>query len=87
MDRAVLRAYGWVHIEVPPYVTPQTDSERQALESFEDEVIDRLFVLNAERAREEKLQGLVAGKGKGSKGKVRRARKGSDEDQMTLGLR
>ena len=54
MDRAVLAAYGWDDIPVPPYTTPATDAERRALEAFEDEVIDRLFVLNAQRAEEEK---------------------------------
>lgn len=52
MDRAVLAAYGWTDLEVPPYC-PTTDAERQALETFQDEVIDRLFVLNAARATAE----------------------------------
>ena len=52
MDRAVLEAYGWTDLEVPPYC-PTTPTEHQALERFKDEVIDRLFVLNAERAAEE----------------------------------
>ena len=60
MDRAVLAAYGWDDIPVPPYGTPTTDAERRALEAFEDEVIDRLFLLNAERAGQEKRQ--AAGK-------------------------
>jgi hypothetical protein len=33
-----------------------TDAERRALEAFEDAVIDRLFVLNARHAEEEKRQ-------------------------------
>ncbi|XXT25298.1 DNA methyltransferase [Sorangium sp. So ce429] len=53
MDRAVLAAYGWSDIAVPPYCA-KTDEERTAVQSFEDEVIDRLFVLNAERAVQEK---------------------------------
>ncbi len=56
MDRAVLAAYGWGDIPVPPYGTPTTDAERRALEAFEDEVIDRLFLLNAQRAEEERQQ-------------------------------
>lgn len=52
MDRAVLDAYGWTDLEVPP-CCPTTPAEHQALERFKDEVIDRLFVLNAERAAEE----------------------------------
>ncbi len=69
MDRAVLDAYGWTDIAVPPYC-PQTDAEREAVQAFEEEVIDRLHVLNAERAAEEKRLGL----GLGKKGKqVRKA--------------
>ena len=57
MDRAVLDAYGWTDVVVPPYC-PLTDADKKAVEAFEDEVIDRLFALNAERAREEELLGL-----------------------------
>lgn len=57
MDRAVLAAYGWSDIPVPPYC-PRSDEDREALQAFEDEVIDRLYVLNAERAREEQRLGL-----------------------------
>ncbi|MFO0590343.1 MAG: DNA methyltransferase [Polyangiaceae bacterium] len=53
MDRAVLDAYGWSDIPVPPYC-PLTDEDKAALQTFEDEVIDRLFALNAERAAAEK---------------------------------
>jgi hypothetical protein len=53
MDRAVLDAYGWGDIPVPPYC-PSNDDDRAALQAFEGEVIDRLFVLNAQRAEEEK---------------------------------
>jgi hypothetical protein len=55
LDRAVLAAYGWSDIPVPPYCPPHaTDSAGQAaLSLFEDTVIDRLFALNAERAAEE----------------------------------
>ncbi|WP_437681712.1 DNA methyltransferase [Sorangium sp. So ce131] len=63
MDRAVLAAYGWTDIPIPPYC-PLTDKDREALQAFEDEVIDRLYVLNAERAREEQRLGL-AGKKRG----------------------
>ncbi|GEN12119.1 N-6 DNA Methylase [Myxococcus fulvus] len=49
VDQAVLEAYGWTDIHVPPYcgATPKQ------LEAFEDEVLDRLFDLNAQRAHEE----------------------------------
>ncbi len=50
VDRAVLSAYGWTDLEVPPYC-PHAPADHQALETFQDEVIDRLFILNAERTR------------------------------------
>jgi hypothetical protein len=59
MDRAVLAAYVWSDLSVPPYQSPTTDPERKALESFEDEIIDRLFTLNAERAEQERLRGAT----------------------------
>ena len=46
MDRAVLAAYGWDDIDVPRYTTPTTDAKREALERFEDEVIDRKTASN-----------------------------------------
>jgi hypothetical protein len=52
LDRAVLDAYGWTNIEVPPFC-PMNEAEEAQLQAFKDEVIDRLFVLNAERAAEE----------------------------------
>ena len=52
LDRAVLRAYGWNGIQVPPYCL-RTEEDRRAHERFEDDVIDRLFVLNEQRAAEE----------------------------------
>lgn len=58
MDRAVLKAYGWDDIAVPPYCI-KTEDDQKALQAFEDEVIDRLYVLNAERAREEERLGLT----------------------------
>lgn len=56
MDRAVLDAYGWIDLTVPPYC-PRNAEEQCALEQFQDAVLDRLFVLNAERAAEEKRLG------------------------------
>jgi hypothetical protein len=75
MDRAVLAAYGWDDISVPPYGTPTMDAGRRALEAFEDEVIDRLFVLNAQRAEEEKRQ-ITA---KPVKAATKRGRKPKDD--------
>jgi len=57
LDRAVLAAYAWPDIPVPAYETPTTPATRAAQESFEDEIIDRLFALNATRAEQETLQG------------------------------
>lgn len=67
MDRSVLRAYpkirgvasyddpsvsGWSDILVPPYcIANQTD--QTALQAFESEVINRLFLLNELRARKQ----------------------------------
>jgi hypothetical protein len=53
MDRAVLDAYGWSDIEVPPFATPTTVDEKAAFERFSDAVIDRLFALNTVRAATE----------------------------------
>ena len=58
LDQAVLDAYGWEDIEVPPFC-PMSAEEELALERFKDVVIDRLYVLNAERAREEERLGLT----------------------------
>jgi len=52
LDTAVLAAYGWSDLAVPPYC-PATDPDRAALKSFTDEVIDRLYALNAARAAQE----------------------------------
>ncbi|WP_437878417.1 Eco57I restriction-modification methylase domain-containing protein [Sorangium sp. So ce513] len=76
MDRAVLAAYGWSDIAVPPYC-PKTDEERAAVQAFEDEVIDRLFVLNAQRAAQEKqAAAATAPAAKPTRG---RAKKPADE--------
>ncbi|WP_437736310.1 DNA methyltransferase [Sorangium sp. So ce1335] len=56
MDRAVLAAYGFDDVEVPPYAAPATPGGRQAAGAFEDQVIDRLFALNEARAAEEERQ-------------------------------
>ncbi|WP_437299229.1 DNA methyltransferase [Sorangium sp. So ce426] len=61
MDRAVLAAYGFDGVEVPPYAEPATPGERQARSAFEDALIDRLFALNEARAAEEKQAGAEGG--------------------------
>lgn len=55
LDRAVLAAYGWADLPVPPYCPPRPDDHPglAAVALFEDAIIDRLFALNAERAAEE----------------------------------
>ena len=87
MDRAVLAAYGWNDIAVPPYSTPTNPEEEKALEAFQDEVIDRLFVLNAERAKEEKLAGKSSKSSKNAKGKAKgtsKRKQASDTKQLDL---
>ena len=46
LDAAVVEAYGWPGVPVPPYC-PTTDLEHIAVQAFEDTVVDRLFALNA----------------------------------------
>ncbi len=52
MDRAVLDAYGWSDIKVPPFCS-RSDADREAVRVFEDEVVERLYALNVERAGEQ----------------------------------
>jgi hypothetical protein len=54
LDTAVLAAYGWPDIPVPPFDTPADAPARQ---HFDAEVLDRLFTLNAERAADEQRLG------------------------------
>jgi hypothetical protein len=61
MERAVLDAYGWTDLAVPPYC-PLSDADQQAIQAFEDEVVERLYVLNAERSRDEVRLGRPAKK-------------------------
>ncbi len=97
MDRKVLEAYAegdpggrWLEVEVPPYC-PMNDEDKQKLEAFEDAVIDRLFVLNAKRAEEEKVKGGAGGGKKVAKGapkpkgEKRGRKKKAPEEQLGLG--
>lgn len=59
MDAAVLAAYGWSDIPVPPFCIA-TPEDQKALDAFENEVIDRLFALNAKRAEEERALAISA---------------------------
>jgi hypothetical protein len=88
MDRAVLDAYGWGDVAVPPYC-PRHEEEKGLVGVFEDEVIDRLYLLNSERAREEERMGKAGGatKAKGGgkvKGKAASARSVSDDDDVSV---
>lgn len=49
IDHAVLKAYGWSDLEVPPYCA-LNEKEEVAIETFNNKVIDRLYILNAERS-------------------------------------
>lgn len=82
MDRAVLRAYpkldgvgdaaavGWSDIAVPPYCIA-TDEDQRTLAAFEEQVIDRLFQLNALRAKNEAALGQGQAKGKKAPAKAK----------------
>ncbi len=59
LDRAVLEAYGWGDLEVPPYC-PVNEAEAMAVKAFEGEVIDRLYQLNAARAEAERAEAELA---------------------------
>lgn len=80
VDAAVLAAYGWSDIDVPPYGT----ADEAAMQAFEDEVIDRLFVLNAERAAAEKRE-AARSKRRATSGKRARP-KAEPKNQLGLGL-
>jgi hypothetical protein len=69
LDRAVLEAYGWTTLSVPPYC-PRTPAEEKAVAAFADAVIDRLYQLNDTRATAEKLKGPTPKKAAGKKGKA-----------------
>ncbi len=69
MDVAVLRAYGWADLanRAAPEFIEQVADEGKAPKTrldwpaeFKDEVLARLLTLNAERAAEERVAGLVA---------------------------
>ena len=89
MDRAVLDAYGWTDLAVPPFCL-RTSDEARALEQFQDVVIDRLFVLNAERAEEEMRLGSAwlakAKKGPHAKGVAKRRKTDSEKTRAVAEL-
>ena len=68
---------------MPPFCL-KTPEDHAALEAFQDEVIDRLFVLNAEQAAEEERLGLRGKKkGKGAK-KTRRKKKTTAQEELGI---
>jgi hypothetical protein len=80
MDRAVLEAYGWSDLKVPPFCAKDS-AALAALERFEAEVIDRLYALNTERAAEETRLGLGAKPSKGA-GKARSMKASVDRPKL-----
>lgn len=58
MPAASLPSTEPLDLAVPPYCS-LTGADKQDLQAFEDDVIDRLYVLNAERSREEERLGLT----------------------------
>ncbi|MFO0646506.1 MAG: type IIL restriction-modification enzyme MmeI [Polyangiales bacterium] len=86
MDRAVLAAYGWDDLAVPPYGTPTSDAEKKALERFEDGVINRLFALNVKRSEEERAAAKREAATKPAKAKGARKKKGDGGGQGDLGI-
>ena len=83
LDRAVLAAYG-CDIPVPAFVTPMTDTATKALAAFEDEVIERLFALNAKRAAEEARDAPLAKSAKAQAGGKRGKKVGAAAGQLAL---
>ncbi|MEZ4226675.1 MAG: hypothetical protein R3B13_37350 [Polyangiaceae bacterium] len=57
IDRAVLDPHSWTDIAVPPGC-PIAEADHAASQRFEHEVVDRDYVLNADRVREEGHLGL-----------------------------
>ena len=75
MDKEVLEAYGWSDL-VPPSVTaPRTEKEQLSVQLFDDEVIDRLLSLNAQRASEERALGQTNSKRKSTKSPTKKTSK------------
>ncbi len=91
LDRAVLDAYGWVDMEVPPYCAMSPADEKRA-EVFGAAVIDRLFARNAKRAEEERVLGSGAQGGPGrniaadAKTKPSRTKRTRKDDNDPSGL-
>ncbi|MDA7859167.1 hypothetical protein N9B05_05030, partial [Mariniblastus sp.] len=85
LDRAVLDAYGWSDIEVPPYC-PMNEEEASAVEEFNDEVIDRLYVLNTERAAKEKEEQKATSEKPAKKSRSEKSKKKSTATKNLPGI-
>jgi len=94
LDRAVLRAYAdsaltskqkdaWLGVRVPPYCAA-SDADRAALSAFEDEVIDLLFTLNADRSATEKALGQTPPKSPPNARKPSKPKPPQNPDQGSL---
>jgi len=79
VDAAVLDAYGWRDLAAPPFAA---DVAQQR--TFETEVVDRLFALNAERAEEERVKGLGGQSKRAEIAKRKRRKGGAAEGQGGL---
>jgi hypothetical protein len=65
---------GWSDLPVPPYCIT-TAADKQALQTFEDAILDRLFILNAHRAEKQAALGL----GNATGTKAKKAKQGSGD--------
>jgi len=62
---------GWSDIPVQPFCI-KTEEDKAVLQAFEDRVIDRLFVANADRAKNEAALGRGVKKGSKKKAGVKK---------------
>jgi len=89
VDTTVLAAYGWSDIEVPPFCIAD-EADEKALRNFEDEVLERLFILNEQRVAEEAAGGKQGGSGAGGtstkRGRKKKAPPKGAGDQGNLGF-
>lgn len=85
MDKAVLGAYGWSDIGVPPYCAQGKDDAAR-IAAFENEIIDRLFTLNAERGSEEEQLELSKKPTGNRKAKGSASRKSKTKTNATMSL-
>ena len=63
---------------------PTTPDEQKSLETFQDRVIDPLFVLNAERAKEERRLGLGSKKPRQAKPSKQRPASAAKQEGLSF---